>query len=93
MCTLLKRKTFPAFPELGSNPKRDWFIDISYAASLWQKLWWKRIPKNLILQKIAQIPGKADGNKEEGECLASDSSRNSCKSVGGSWTRAQAPQT
>lgn len=24
-------------PELGSNPNRDWFIDISYAAALWQK--------------------------------------------------------
>lgn len=56
-------KNLPSWIGIKSS-QRDWFIDVSYAASLWQELWWERILKNLILKKIAQTPGKAGGSKE-----------------------------
>lgn len=86
-----KKKNLPSFSRVGT---KSWFIGISYAASLWQKLWWKIILKNLILKKKkrAQIPGECVKAERRGESLFHDSSRNPCKSVGGSWTRKWALQ-
>lgn len=43
----VKEKNLPSFSRVGiKSEQRDWFMDISSAATLWQKLGWKRTMKN-----------------------------------------------
>lgn len=87
-----EEKNLPSFCRVGiKSEQRDWFMDVSYAAALWQKPGWKRIMKNskriMKNSKKQQISHEAEGNKRES--LVCDS----WKSVGGSRTRAWIPQT
>lgn len=43
----VEEENLPSFCRVGiKSEQRDWFMDVSYAAALWQKLGWKRIMKN-----------------------------------------------
>lgn len=77
-----KEENFPSFFRVGIKcEQRDWFMDVSYAAALWQKLGWKRIMKNS--KKVAQIPHKAEGSKRES--LVCDSWKSIGSFRAGAW--------